>query len=36
MHNKVPQARNYVHYTADLLLEEGPSSSLSQDEQASI
>ena len=34
--NKVPQAKSKVHYSADVLLEEGPSFSLSQDEQASI
>ena len=36
MDNKVPQAKSKVHHSADVLLEEGLSSSLSQDEQAGI
>ncbi len=33
---ELSQAKNPVHYAADLLLEEGPSCSLSQDEPATI
>ncbi len=36
MDNEVSQAKINAHYIAHLLLEEGPSSSLSQDEPATI